>query len=398
VIAVNKNTGDLVWVRQLSTHPAAVITQSASIFGNIAYVGVSSVEEAFTVQVPGYQCCTFRGSMAALDVQTGAVIWQTPTIDDAAYAKGYRGNAVWGSSPAIDPSRGSVYIATGNNYDIPETVGACVQAVLDTDPEDEDAVRACLAGDVNYFDTILSLDMYTGEVKWANAVLPFDAFTIACVVLPEIFGENCPSPSGPDHDFGQAPMIFRTTIDGAPRELIGAAQKSGVFWALDPDDGSTVWSTKFGPGGALGGAMWGSATDGDRLYVTEANHHKASWVLQGSGASAGQTVDVGFWSALDPATGAILWQTPDPSAGPRVTGPPSVANGLVFVGTLAAPIASNMFALDAATGDILWDFPSRGSVNSGPAIADGTVYRGSGYSGVGSGNVPNDEFYAFDLP
>jgi len=62
-----------------------------------------------------------------------------------------------------------------------------------------------------------------------------------------------------------------------------------------------------------------------------------------------------------------------------------------------ARFGPNMYGLDAATGTILWRFASGGSVNSGPAVADGTVYWGSGYShrGLGRGN---DKLYAFDLP
>jgi polyvinyl alcohol dehydrogenase (cytochrome) len=53
-----------------------------------------------------------------------------------------------------------------------------------------------------------------------------------------------------------------------------------------------------------------------------------------------------------------------------------------------------MFALDAANGKTLWSFTSGGSVNSGPAIADGRVYWGSGYSHLGFGGA-NNKLYAF---
>jgi len=71
VVAVDKATGNLLWRTQVETHPAAVITQSATIFDGVVCVGVSSLEEAIAVFVPGYICCTFRGSMAALDLATG---------------------------------------------------------------------------------------------------------------------------------------------------------------------------------------------------------------------------------------------------------------------------------------------------------------------------------------
>ena len=64
--------------------------------------------------------------------------------------------------------------------------------------------------------------------------------------------ENCPSPKGPDYDFGQGPALFSATIGGQARDLLGAGQKSGVYWALDRDTGTVVWQTEVGPGSVLG--------------------------------------------------------------------------------------------------------------------------------------------------
>jgi len=49
--------------------------------------------------------------------------------------------------------------------------------------------------------------------------------------------------------------------------IVGFGQKSGIFWALNPDNGNIVWSTPVGPGASLGGIEWGTATDGQRIYV-----------------------------------------------------------------------------------------------------------------------------------
>ena len=114
IIAINKANGALLWKTQLESHPAAIITQSATIFDGEVYVGVSSLEEAIAAFVPGYPCCTFRGSMAALDLETGDPVEDVHDAD-----ADFPGNAVWGSSPAIDTKRHSVYIATGNNYTRP---------------------------------------------------------------------------------------------------------------------------------------------------------------------------------------------------------------------------------------------------------------------------------------
>jgi len=57
-----------------------------------------------------------------------------------------------------------------------------------------------------------------------------------------------------------------------------------------------------------------------------------------------------------------------------------------------------MYALDARTGEILWRFAAGTSVNSGPAVVDGTVYWGSGYTRAAEGG-PNTspKLYAFSI-
>ena len=377
VMAIDKATGNLLWKTQVDSHPAAIITQSATIFDGVVYVGVASLEELLASGIAGpYVCCSFQGSFAALDVRTGAILWKTYMSPGADYP----GNAVWGSSPAIDTKRGSVYIATGNNYDVPDSVLQCVDAAGD-DPE---AQRACLPPD-DYFDSILALNMKTGQVKWATRALPFDAWTVSCV-----FGDpsNCPSPSGPDYDFGQAPSLFSMKTATGQRDVVGAGQKSGQYWALDPDTGKVLWTTEAGPGGTAGGLQWGSAVDGKRVYTANANSNNKPWTLPN-----GVSVTTGIWSGLDAATGEILWQR-SPSHGGSTSGPVTTANGVVF-GCSLDP-GGWMYALDAATGAELWTFESGGSCLSGAAISNGTVYWGSGYSNFGFG-TPNNKLYAFGL-
>jgi len=378
VMAVNKNTGDLVWVNHVEEHPSAVITQSAVVHGDRVYVGVSSLEELHAAVIPGYECCSFRGSILALDVNTGELIWQTRTA-----AEGFSGNSVWGSTPVVDTKRGSLYISTGNNYSAPQSFLDCIAAA----GGDESAQRACLEPyPDNYFDAVVALDLKTGAVKWANIVIPFDVWTVEC-----LFGlPTCPDPEGPDFDFGQAPMLYSTKIDGKKHDLLGVGQKSGTFWALDPNTGETVWNTQVSPGGVAGGMMWGSASDGTRLYTSSANSEYQSWTLVDSSDTT-----AGIWSALDPATGEILWQTANPT-GANAGGAITVANGVAYA--CSQDPVGHMYAMEAATGSILWDYESGGSCNSGAAVVNGTVYWGSGYAGFGPPNTGNDQFYAFDVP
>jgi len=380
VLAFDKFTGETLWVTAADTHPAAIITQSATVFDGRIYVGVSSLEEGFAALIPGYPCCSFRGSMLALDLDTGAILWKTYTAPED-----YTGNAVWGSSPAIDTKRGQLYIATGNNYSVPQEVLDCVAAAGD----DADAKAACLPAD-DHFDSILALDMKTGAIRWATRAIPFDAWTVDCIPF---FGDgsNCPDPAGPDYDFGQAPALFTVKPGGMgkPIDLVGVGQKSGQYWALDPDTGSVIWVTQAGPGGIAGGLQWGSAVDGQRVYTANANSNLTPWTLPD-----GTTTTDGVWSGLDATTGEVLWQT-TPTYGGGTSGPVTTANGVVF-GCSLDP-AGYMYALDAATGAIKWSFASGGSCLSGAAISNGMVFWGSGYSNLGTGTA-NNKLYAFGLP
>lgn len=382
VMAVDKSTGNLLWVTQVESMPYGMITQSAVVDGNTVYVGVASFEEVIAALDPTYVCCVERGSVVALNAKTGRILWKTYMVPE-----GYSGGAVWGSTPAVDHARGSLFIATGNNYSMPQPVMDCVIAAGD----DPAAVRACISPD-DHFDSIVALNLNTGAVKWGTTALPFDAWNVAC--LPGFDDTNCPQPSGPDYDFGQGPALFTVNTASGKRDLVGAGQKSGKYWALNPDTGEVVWSTQVGPGGVTGGLQWGSATDGKRIYVADANSTATPWDLIQNGQVVGPTVTSGFWSALDAATGTILWQTPDPAAGQtQDPGAVSAANGVVYA--CSADPVGHMYALDATTGSVLWSFVSGGACNAGAAISNGTVFWGSGYSQFFTGN---DKFYAFSIP
>jgi polyvinyl alcohol dehydrogenase (cytochrome) len=155
-----------------------------------------------------------------------------------------------------------------------------------------------------------------------------------------------------------------------------------------------VWKTQVGPGGPDGGIQWGSATDGMRIYaaISDFPLHTPYTITSASGQTS--TVAGGSWSALDAATGKILWQTADPQ-GAADLGFVSTANGVVYAGS-DAPAGDTMYALDASDGTIAWGYPSGGAVISGAAIVNGSVYWGSGYY-IPTG-VSNDQLYAFSLP
>ena len=414
--AVRRSDGELVWKTTLDSHPTSAITQSPVAYDGKIYVGVSSRESALA-KFP-YPCCSFRGSMLALDARTGAILWKTYMVPDNQGKPGqFSGGAVWGSSPAIDEKRRLVYIATGQNYDVPAPLKECMARHEGAPALQQSECLDRLDPPDNLHNAVVALSLDTGEVRWSKKLRAFDAWNFSCdpriiPYLPAVT-RNCPSPTGNDLDFGQAPMLLTVQIDGQARELVAVGQKSGVFWALDPErNGAVVWSTVVGPGGIQGGMEFGSASDGKRIYAQVGNIEHTPYTVQ-AGPFAGQTASGGLWAALDAATGKLLWQTPDPASQlPRTgklfhpvwganlgdgffgvtIGPLTIANGLLFAGSMDRQ--GHMYALDAETGSVLWSFASGGSVMSAPAVVDGTVYWGSGYP-VG---FNNDQFYAFELP
>jgi polyvinyl alcohol dehydrogenase (cytochrome) len=299
--------------------------------------------------------------------------------------QGYSGGAVWGSSVVPDPLRQLVYITTGNNYTTPTAPDFknCVNGRTLTDA----VVTDCLATD-DFVDSVVALSMKDGSVRWSHRMWGQDDWNVACLVGFMSGQGNCPDPQGPDYDFASGANLFVIRTARGLRQILGAGQKSGTYSALDPDSGKLIWSTDVGPGSALGGIEWGSATDGERIYVAIANLYNIPY-------SAGTA---GSWSALDPATGKVLWQTPDPN-GALALGPVAVANGVVYAGSMAGSAqAQNMFALNAKTGATLWSFAAGGSVVAGAAIVNDTVYWGSGYANLGiPGFTANNTFYAFSL-
>jgi polyvinyl alcohol dehydrogenase (cytochrome) len=359
---VDTNTGALVWRVRVDEHPHARIIGAPKLYAGRLYVPVSSGEEV-AGGYPKYPCCTFRGSVAALDARTGKQIWKTYMMPDPPKATrlnstgtqmmGPAGAAVW-SSPTIDVERKALYVATGNAY---------------SDPP------------VRYSDAILSLDLETGSVQWVRQMTEADGWNFNCLSPNR---SNCPEHGGPDFDFGSSP-ILRTLATG--RRLLVVGQKSGMLHAIDPDaQGKIVWQVRLGKGGMLGGIEWGSAADDHAVYAALSD-------FEGEKPEAG-----GGLFALRLQDGEKIWYaapTKPPCLGKSgcnsaQMAPVTLIPGVVFSGSLDG----HLRAFGTSDGRLLWDLDtvrdyetvngvkaSGGSLNAtGPTLAEGMLFVNSGYS------------------
>ena len=362
--AVNLETGELAWMRKVDDHPNATATAQPVLYRGLVYQPVSSLEVVPAAD-PAYPCCSFRGSIVAMDAATGVVQWQRYTIDRAPteVARNARGTPVLAPSgapvwntPTVDARRGLLYFGTGENYSSP-------------------------AQDTS--DAIIAMDAATGDIRWSFQATPGDAWNLACMpFIPD--HANCPAEQGPDFDFASPPALVE--VDG--REILVAGQKSGDVWGLDPDTGKLVWHRKAGRGGNQGGQHFGLAVEGRRVFVPMSDYDDS--MLPIAEARPGLY-------ALDAFTGEILWSAPaDNVCGDRKDCDPGISQaitaipGLVFAGHMDGRLR----AYDSSTGTVLWQVDTDrewdtlsgetahgGSFGggSGPMIVNGRVYANSGY-------------------
>jgi polyvinyl alcohol dehydrogenase (cytochrome) len=380
VYSVDASTGALRWRRHVDAHPVVRVTGTPTLYEGRLYVPVSSIEEVVGAD-PRYSCCTFRGSVLALDAANGEVVWKTYVIPDEPKATrlnkagtqlyGPSGAAIW-SSPTVDEKTRTIYVATGDSYSDPPAATS---------------------------DAIVALDLRSGMIKWSRQMTAGDAFNLACGAADPT---NCPDAKGPDVDFGSPPILV-SFVSGKRALVIG--QKSAVVHAVDPDDeGRVLWSTRIGRGGALGGVEWGAAADRDNIYVPLSDIAFKQGALGVSGMTPDAEVGGGIF-ALRLSDGKQIWRAPPPgcqgrpNCSPAQSAPAAVIDGVVFSGS----VDGHLRGYSTRDGHIVWDFDAArefttvngvkargGSIDvGGPAIANGILLTTAGYAQWGGlgGNV-----------
>jgi polyvinyl alcohol dehydrogenase (cytochrome) len=362
VYGVDAQSGHLLWTTHVDSHASAGLTGSPVVHDGRLFIGVQGLSEEGRGSTGGYGCCTFRGSLVALDVSTGKQLWKTYTIDestprgknkDGVQMYGPAGGGIW-SAPSVDAKRGVVYASTGNAY---------------ADPAQK------------MTNAVIAFDQVTGAVRWYKQLTLADNWAMGCQARNP-GNPACPEILGPDFDFSATPMLARA----GKRELIVIPQKSATAFALDPDhEGEIVWIRSFGNGSGLGG-QWGGAVDGSNLYT---------------GINDFLTPTPGGMAAISLANGQLVWKMPpqpllcgqkrqgcSAGQGAAVTAIP----GAVFSGAHDGGLR----AYSTTDGSILWMFDANkefttvngvkanGASMDGPGavVAGGMLFVNAGYGGL----------------
>jgi polyvinyl alcohol dehydrogenase (cytochrome) len=344
VYALDAQKGTLLWKTQADTHALARIVGAPTLYNERLYVAVASTEDKMAATA-GYGCCTFRGSVVALDIASGRILWKSYTVleeprptrknSSGVQEFGPAGAAVY-SSPTIDPMRNVLYVTTGG----PGMGGE--QSALT--------------------DAVVAFDLSDGKLRWVKQLI---------------------APAEAVSGSFESSAVLRTLASG--NQILLAGQTSGAIYGLDPDHGGEIlWQTGIPAGASGGGIAWGIAADHRNLYVA------ASGLAQPVNAA-------GSLTALDMKTGTLRWNMPAPqpacawsegdcwhAQAQAVT----VMPGSAFSGSMDG----HLRAYSTIDGKILWDFDTAKTFqtqngvnasggpleNGGATIVNGTVYLNSG--------------------
>ncbi|MGH2533573.1 MAG: PQQ-binding-like beta-propeller repeat protein [Thermomicrobiales bacterium] len=344
IVALSAETGDEVWRVKLSANPAEGISLAPIAYDNVVYVST----------VPGNSGTFYtggaKGIVYALDVQTGAVLWQFDTTTDNLWGNPRinSGGGVW--YPFSFDDDGNVYFGTGNAGPWPGTT--------------EYPNASSRPGSNDYANSMVSLDTATGQIRWHYNANPHDLF---------------------DHDSQLTPIITTVTIDGGERMLAIGGGKKGKVVAADAATGEILWEVEVGqhngnaeleeipegetldilPGG-FGGIETSAAYAGGVLFVPVVNLAARFSSTEFVGYNAGLDSATSELVALNVADGSVKWTVEMPTMN---VGSATVANDVVFTSGLDGVFRG----YHAETGELLWSYQARSGFNAPAAVAGDLV-------------------------
>jgi polyvinyl alcohol dehydrogenase (cytochrome) len=298
--ALDANSGGILWQTSLGTPPNAFLYSSPTVFNGSVYIGVSGQAD----------CSKIQGQMAQLEASTGTLQHVFNTVPN-----GCQGGSVW-SSPTIDVQTGMLYVSTGER-------GKCTKKETMVD-----SLIALNAADLSFVGS--------WQIPSSEIIL--------------------------DGDFGSSPTLFTATINGTFHNMVGLANKNGIYYAFDRTNISAsakpLWQVRLAstPGPTISSSSW----DGTSLYAAA-----GTTTLNGTSCA-------GTLSALDPTSGTPRWQDclNFDAYGPVISVP----------GLVELAVGSSFIVVDATNGNQLFSFkdlPTNSNFLGPGSISNGVLYQGN---------------------
>jgi outer membrane protein assembly factor BamB len=357
--ALNESSGAILWHRLLGFTKGTTCRIARGI-ASTAAVATDPVSGVLTVYVGGG-----NGFLYALNASNGQILWKRLVVSiGTTQDEGY----VW-SSPLL--VNGVVYMGVSSQCDNPLIRGGIKSYdmhtgtplhVYWTTPKNTigASVWTSPASDQNFvWLTIGNGDL--GDSFAIDRLSPTLTFQTKWTV-PDI--------QGTDLDWGSSPTLFQATLNGTPTQMVGANQKNGTFYAFKAialEEGP-VWMRQIGTSGQLGtigtclaAPIWDSVHN--QLFVGSNQTTIQSQTFAGSMRS------------LDPATGAVIWET-GLTAGPVMGSPTLDGAGVLAAGTynIPNPTGNAVYLVDSSNGSILTSFPEASLVFAQPVFADNHLF------------------------
>lgn len=364
LLALDSANGNLLWARQVADPwLGETFTMPPTIFEDMVLIGPAGSENAIS------------GWLAAFSLSDGDLIWKFHTVPEAAAG----GGETWGNPEGIKLGGGAIW--TPLSFDL--EIGEVYLAVTNPAPDLPAYLRP---GENLYTNSIVALDVRSGELKWYKSIVPND-----------------------DHDWDltQVTPVLKADVYGVSRDMIATVGKDGILRTLDKRTHEALYETPittivnqdvpvtregiYACPGVTGGVLWSSPAyhPGEKILITSAIDYCSRFTaaerveyvpgqLYMGGSTPPEGEMSGWITAVDVETGAVRWKYHTPL--PNVAAVTTTAGGLVISGTMAG----NLLLFDAASGELLH------SIYTGAQIGGGNIsyaVDGKQYLAVGSGTA-----------
>lgn len=365
LLALDSANGNLLWARQIADPwLGETFTMPPMIFEDTILIGPAGSEHAIS------------GWLGAFSLSDGDLIWKFLTVPEAVAG----GGETWGNPENIPLGGGAVWTPLSMDLEL----GEVYAAVTNPAPDLPAYLRP---GENLYTNSIIALDVRSGELNWHRSIVPND-----------------------DHDWDltQVSPVLKAGVDNVSRDMVATVGKDGILRNLDKNSHEILYETAvttilnaevavtqegvFVCPGVFGGVLWSGPAyhPAEKLLITPSIDYCAQFtadaeveyvpgqLFMGGSVSPDQESQTGWLTAIDVETGEVKWRYHSPT--PMVSGVTTTAGGLVISGELTG----KLLMMDVASGELLH------SINTGAPIGGGIVtyeVDGRQYIATNSGNA-----------